>query len=446
MKPYFSVEEFSTSRRALFLVVLVAVLFVGAGVYQSVASPKVPAAVDLDLETYVAVGELERPVAVTHAGDDRLFVAERAGTIRVVAAGGTVLDTPFLDIRDRVEWESHPERGLLGVTFHPDYANNGYLYVNYTAKPDGDTHISRFQVTADPNVADAGSEHQILFVDQPYANHNAGDLAFGEDGYLYIPLGDGGSGNDPENRAQNMELILGKMLRVDVDQQATGAPDCGTRQGGGAPGAYTVPADNPFVDGAGGSCDEIWTSGLRNPWRISFDRVAHHLYIGDVGQGAWEEVDFQLNDSPGGEDYGWSCYEGDHFNSNNNMPAGSCEPADQFVPPIFEFDHSGNCSVIGGYVYRGIEYPALYGRYLLTDHCSGTFWDLVRDENGTWQSTRHENLQRSGYSSFGEDAEGELYVTNLSNGALYRVVENSVITPTIVPNNRSLLPIIGEEW
>ncbi len=364
-------------------------------------------AFDLTLTPFAA--GLSLPVGLAHAGDTRLFVLERSGRIRIILSGGTVLATPFLNISARVD-SGGLEEGLLGLAFHPDYATNGYFYVNYTATT-GRTRISRFTVTADPNVADPASEDILLTVNQPFGNHNAGAINFGPDGYLYVPLGDGGSGGDPLNNGQNPATILGKITRIDVDSGAGGsAPDCS----GVGSGNYTIPASNPLVDGAGGTCDEIWALGLRNPWRSSFDRLTGDLWIGDVGQGTWEEIDRQPAASTGGENYGWRCYEGDHpFNLSGCGPMGS------YTSPVFEYVHSGNgCSVTGGYVYRGSLFPTLAGRYLLTDWCTGYFWDLAPAGGGGYTATRHTELAASGYVAFGEDSSGELYVVNTSTGTV----------------------------
>jgi uncharacterized repeat protein (TIGR01451 family) len=361
---------------------------------------------------------LSDPVGITYAGpgDDRLFVNERAGRIKIVQANGTVLPTPFLDISGRVD-SSHTEEGLLGLVFHPDYVNNDYFYVNYTNTSSGirRTRISRFEVNA--NVADPNSEEILLTVTQPAGNHNAGDMHFGPDGFLYIPLGDGGGGGDPDNYAQNPNTLLGKVVRINVDSGSGSQADCS----GQGTGNYTVPLDNPYRDGSGGHCDEIWALGLRNPWRSSFDRLTGDFYLGDVGQNSYEEVNFQTAGSAGGENYGWRCYEGNHsFNLNG------CGPSGDYVFPILEYDNPAEgCSVVGGYVYRGSSYPFMVGHYLLTDYCSGNFWDLAMDESG-WQITKHTNLQAFGYASFGEDADGELYLVNRSNGRIYKLKENTV--------------------
>ncbi len=381
---------------------------------------------NLDLSTF-ATG-FSQPVGITHAspGDDRLYVIEQAGTIKIVSAEGVVLPVPFLDITDRVD-SSSTEEGLLGLAFHPEYATNGYFYVNYTntTAEIRRTRISRFSITGDPNIADPESEDILLTVDQPYANHNAGDIQFGPDGYLYIPLGDGGSAGDPEDNAQNLALLLGKISRIDVDASPGSTPDCP----GTGSGHYTVPDSNPLSDGPGGVCDEVWAIGLRNPWRSSFDRLTGDLTIGDVGQNDWEEIDLQPADSTGGENYGWRCYEGNHpYNTT------ACGPIDDYTFPIMEYSHTDGCSVIGGYVYRGSRYLTMYGRYLLADYCSGTFWDLALVD-GDWQATQHTNLAAFGYVAFGEDAQGELYVVNRTTGTVYALEESS-------PKARVYLPLV----
>jgi len=375
----------------------------------------------LPLALSLVTGGLIRPIGVYNAGagDPRLFVIEQAGRIRIVRQG-SVQAKPFLDLTDRVDSDGN-EKGLLGVSFHPDYARTGFFYVNYTSSAGGvlRTRISRFSVTADPNVADPASEKILFTVDQPFGNHKAGDLHFGPDGLLYIPLGDGGSGGDPHNNAQTTTTLLGKIVRIDVDAGAGAPSDCKGKGTGG----YTIPLTNPMVDGPGGSCDEIWALGLRNPWRSSFDRATGDLFIADVGQERWEEIDRHTVNDPGGQNYGWRCYEGAHAYKTDG-----CRAPDAYVAPIFEYGHEGgNCAVIGGYVYRGDAYPLMNGRYLLADYCSGAFWDLVRDSRGGWRATKHTDLgiavprPVAGFTSFGEDAAGELYVTNIGTGALYRV-------------------------
>jgi uncharacterized repeat protein (TIGR01451 family) len=407
----------------LFAVALVALLLVllGALVLSRASARPVPAVATpypLDLSLVTFASGLNGPVGIANAGpgDDRLFVVERGGRIRILQANGTVLPTPFLDISARVD-ASSTEEGLLGLAFHPNYAATGAFFVNYTHTSGGTrrTRISRFQVSADPNIADPNSEDILLTVVQPDDNHNAGDLLFGPDGLLYIPLGDGGGSGDASNNAQNVGLLLGKIVRIDVDAGPGSAPDCA----GTGSGNYTVPTGNPLIDGAGGVCDEIWAVGLRNPWRASFDRLTGDLYIGDVGQQDWEEINVQPATSTGGENYGWRCYEGNH-----PYKTSGCGEIGTYTFPAFEYGHTEGCSVTGGYVYRGSQYPAMAGRYLLTDYCSGRVWDLAR-VGSAWQATSHAHLMAFGYAAFGEDAAGELYLANISNGIVYRVIENT---------------------
>jgi glucose/arabinose dehydrogenase len=376
--------------------------------------PATASAISLHLENYAA--GFNRPVSIANAGDMRLFVLEKAGRIRIVHPDGSIQAKPFLDIRDRVD-DSAPEQGLLGLAFHPRYYENGFFYVNYTNTSAGvlRTRISRFSVTAAPDIADATSEKILLTVDQPYKNHNAGRISFGPDGYLYIPLGDGGSGGDPGNRAQNNSLLLGKISRIDVDSMSGSPSDC---KGIGT-GEYTIPNDNPLIDGAGGVCDEIWATGLRNPWQSTFDMLTGDLFIADVGQSTVEEVNYQLASSAGGENYGWRCYEGTlEYNTSG------CAAPEDYTFPVFQYQRPsgyGDCSVTGGYVYRGQKYDALYGRYFLTDYCSGRFWDLQPQPDGSWQSTTHVGMPNStfGNASFGQRCDGELFVANVEQGKIY---------------------------
>lgn len=410
----------------------------------SLAAPTRQQAITLQLTPF-ATG-LAAPVKLTNAGDERLFVVEQGGIIRIVQPNGTVVATPFLNITSRVL--SGGERGLLGLAFEP--GNPKVFYVNYTRKStnnqqNGDTVIARYRVTGNnPDVADPNSEEIILIVDQPYENHNAGDLAFGPDGYLYIPLGDGGSGGDPENRAQNLNELLGKLLRLDVTGVTT----------------YTIPADNPYAnDNNPRTRAEIWALGFRNPWRFSFDRQTNDMYIADVGQGTYEEIDVQPAASTGKENYGWDCREGAHpYDTNQQSPL--CNANSSYVDPIFEYTHSEGCSVTGGYVYRGTTYPALAGHYFLADYCSGNFWSLIRNEQNQWIATDHNKLMDNP-STFGEDNNGELYVASLSDGTIYRLTTTSTVTatptatlvptatiiPTIPPdqNKRFYLPYIEKD-
>ena len=337
------------------------------------------------------------PTDIVSAGDSRLFIVEQTGKIRILDTSGNILPVPFIDLASKITTSGN-EQGLLGMTFHPDYQANGHFFVNYTAAGNGATVIARYTVSADPNIANPSSEAIIMTVPQPFANHNAGDLAFGPDGYLYIPLGDGGSGGDPGDRAQDSLNLLGKLLRIDVDN---GTP-------------YSIPTDNPFVSDPK-AYDEIWAIGLRNPFRISFDRLTGDLWIGDVGQNDWEEINFQSVNSSGGENYGWRCYEGNHpYNTSG------CEPASTMVFPIAEYSNNQTtgCSVTGGFVYRGNKYPEMYGYYIFTDFCSGIFWSVI-DSSGIWNLYSHGSLG-SFFTTFGEDQNGELYVASRS-GSIYRV-------------------------
>lgn len=337
---------------------------------------------------------LDRPLAITHAGDGsgRLFIVEQVGRIRVLD-GSALAPTPFLDITPLVS--CCQERGLLGLAFHPDYEVNGQFYVNYTDRS-GDTRIVRYIVTPDPSLADPGSATVLLAIEQPFANHNGGQLAFGPDGYLFIAVGDGGSGGDPFDNGQNGFSLLGKILRLDVD---AGTP-------------YAIPVDNPFRFDPGAR-DEVWATGLRNPWRFSFDRLTGDLFIADVGQNAWEEVNFEPVTSAGGNNYGWRRMEGSHCFD----PSAGCAE-ERFVLPILEYSHAEGCSVTGGFRYRGSQIPELFGIYVFGDFCSGRIWSATVDEAGLW--TRSELLGTSlAISSFGEDEAGELYVVDLG-GAVYR--------------------------
>ena len=348
--------------------------------------------------------DLRLPVHLTAPpGDEqRLFVVEQGGRIRIVQ-GGITLSMPFLDITSLTAADG--ERGLLSLAFHPSYSANGYFYVNYTDNQ-GDTRVVRYSVSgADPNVADPASALLILSVSQPFGNHNGGQIAFGPDGMLYIGMGDGGSGGDPLGHGQNPETLLGSMLRIDVD--------------GASP--YAIPPDNPFANHPT-IAPETWAYGLRNPWRFSFDRRTGDLYIADVGQNAIEEISYQPGASAGGQNYGWNVTEG----TSCFEPASGCE-TDGLTPPIHEYDHSGgSCSVTGGFVYRGTAEPDLDGRYFYADFCNswirsftvlaGAAIDVI-DHSGELGPVRQ-------ISSFGEDAAGELYVVTLS-GSVYRIASPS---------------------
>lgn len=336
----------------------------------------------------------DSPTYLTHAFDDRLFVVEQAGTIRIIHEG-SVLDEPFLDIQSKVG-SSGLEQGLLSVAFHPQYVENGRFFVNYTDR-EGATIVAGYQVSeGDPNRANPDSEQVLLRIAQPYGNHNGGQLQFGPDGYLYIGMGDGGSGGDPLNNGQNPSTLLGALLRIAVEEG----------------GQYSIPQDNPFA-GSAENRGEIWAFGLRNPWRFSFDRKNGDLYIADVGQNQFEEVNYQPSTSQGGENYGWNVLEG----TQCFLQAG-CDTKGHTMPVVDYGRQGGNCSVSGGYVYRGQEYPDLLGNYFYGDYCSGVIWSLFHQPDGSWQT--NEVLQSGlNISSFGEDVAGEIYVLDLSGGAVY---------------------------
>lgn len=338
----------------------------------------------------------DKPLFVTHAGDGsgRLFVVEQGGTVRIVENGQT-LSEPFLDVSNLVSCCG--ERGLLGLAFHPEFEQNGLFYINYTGT-NGDTVVAERRVSENPNRADSGYSQTLLDIVQPYANHNGGHLAFGLDGYLYIGMGDGGSGGDPEENGQDLSTLLGAILRIDVD----GDP-------------YTVPDSNPFVD-TEGARPEIWAYGLRNPWRFSFDHDTGDLWIGDVGQNAYEEIDFQPGTSTGGENYGWDVMEGAHCFE----PENGCDRSG-LVLPLLEYSHSVGRSITGGYRYRGEEVSSLSGAYLFGDFAGGQIWGARQDDSGAWRS---ETLLRPGFriASFGEDEAGEVYVVDYG-GTVHRIVE-----------------------
>ena len=382
---------------SLFLCITVGVLAHLAPAHHSAAGPD---SADLRRETITLIpivkGNLENPLFLTHAGDGtaRLFVVEQPGRIRILDQG-VLIPSPFLDITDRVL--SGGERGLLGLAFHRDFRRNGRLFVNYTRKPDGATVVAEYRRDSSPN--DASREERILLVvSQPYANHNGGMMAFGPDGYLYIGLGDGGSGGDPGNLAQNPNELLGKILRIDVDN---GDP-------------YGIPSDNPFA--VRGGRPEIYALGLRNPWRFSFDSKTGDLWAADVGQKKWEEVDLIVR----GGNYGWRVMEGVHC----YVPALFCEPK-PFIAPVLEYGHdNGRCSITGGYVYRG-RAASLAGQYLYGDYCSGEIFLLSKTQAGAPSQTPDVALKTPfRISSFGEDETGELYVLDHAGG-VYRIAPSS---------------------
>lgn len=362
--------------------------------------PATTPAAGFGLETLVT--GLDQPLYVTHAGDGsgRLFIVERTGKV-LIWRDGRLRREPFVDVGRLISTRG-AEQGLLGIAFHPDFTDNGYVFLSYTARDDRSV-IARYRIRADdPNRLDPGSAEAIIEVEQPYRNHNGGLIKFGPDGYLYAGLGDGGGAGDPHGHGQDRRTLLGAILRLAVD----------------GPGGYTIPAGNPFAGGPWRG--EIWAFGLRNPWRFSFDRETGDLYIADVGQDAREEVNFQPAAGGGGQNYGWNVWEGTRRYRSDR------EPASEVVFPVAEYTRRDGCSVTGGYVYRGRAIPALRGVYLFGDFCSGTVWGLRRRDGG-W---RMAELLRTGLgiSSFGEDEDGELYVVDYG-GAVHRLVPGEQRVP-----------------
>lgn len=360
----------------------------------------------LPIELAAATGGNDQITAITHAGDGRLFLTIRDGLIKIYS-GGSVLPQPFLDIRSLIGDEG--EGGLLSTAFHPRYASTGFFFVNYTNRS-GDTVIARYRVSgADPNRADPASARILMTIDQPFSNHNGGQLQFGPDGFLYVGMGDGGSGGDPACRAQRDDTLLGKMLRLDVDQNVNAAP------------FYGIPAGNPYI-GGDGVPDEIWARGLRNPWRFSFDRQTGDLWIADVGQNEREEVNFQPAGTGAGANYGWKVMEGSLCFGSDACPASTppCNSA-ALTLPVLEYDHGTGCSITGGYVYRGAHLPALRGTYFFGDFCTGRVWGARRQGSGfeVREVSRPSSASFDGLVTFGEDRNGELYLA--SGDRLYRL-------------------------
>jgi glucose/arabinose dehydrogenase len=367
------------------------------------AGPSSPVLEFPDPQAYTwrpVVAGLNSPVDIQFSDDPTgsMFVVEQVGRIRVVE-NGRLLDPPFLDITDRVGSAGN-EQGLLGLAFHPNSAHNPFIYVNYTDR-DGNTVIARFQFSG--NEADPSTEKDLVHIAQPFPNHNGGETIFGPDGYLYLGLGDGGSQGDPFGNAQNGNVLLGKILRIDVD--------------GGNP--YRIPSDNPFAGAnpVARKKPEVWAYGLRNPWRFSFDKLTGDLYIADVGQDTWEEVDFLPARSLGGTNFGWNYREGAH------PFKGNAPSALQLTDPVAEYNHAeGGCAITGGYVYRG-RLPEWQGIYLYGDYCSGKIWGLLPAPNpGRGTGWRSELLFKTGanITSFGQDPAGEIYFADRS-GILFRL-------------------------
>ena len=349
------------------------------------------------------------PVEIKNAGDERLFVVEKSGKIKILNQNGSVNSTPFLDIEDRVSTNAN-ERGLLGLAFHPNYPENPFFFVNYTNNS-GATTISKFSVSANQDIAN-DSETILLEINQPYANHNGGCINFGPDGNLYIGMGDGGSGGDPQNYSQNTESLLGKMLRINVNS-----------------GAYSIPENNPYGD-------EIWSVGLRNPWKFSFDSLNGDLWIADVGQNEFEEINMVQN-NPANINYGWRCYEG-----NEPYNLSGC-PDEGLTFPVSTYSHysSGDfkCSITGGYVYRGNQISGLNGVYFFADYCSGEIGLLSKNENDEWDmSLAFPNINGS-WVSFGEDINGELYIASI-NGGIYKIIDAALSNNEIDSNKLNYFP------
>ena len=353
------------------------------------------------------------PVEITHAGDSRLFVVQQGGLIKILNANGTTNATPFLNLSSIIS--TGGERGLLGLAFHPNYATNGYFFVNYTNTA-GNTVIARYSVSANPNVANTTGTI-LMTITQPYSNHNGGSIKFGPDGYLYIGMGDGGSGGDPGNRAQNSTENLGKMLRIDVN--STVAP------------FYTSPTTNPYVGIAGN--DEIWAIGLRNPWKFSFNRLNGDLWIADVGQNAIEEIDKISSPLPNtGINFGWRCYEG-----NSTYNTTGCAASSTMTFPFTQYARSGGaCSVTGGYVYTGTLYPNFQNKYFFTDYCD----DKIRMVNSAGTITTTTAFSGNSFATFGEDVAGELYVAGISSGIIFKIQDASFGTLDFEKNEFSLFP------
>ncbi|KPH13136.1 PQQ-dependent sugar dehydrogenase [Chryseobacterium sp. ERMR1:04] len=345
---------------------------------------------------------LTAPVEITNANDSRLFVVQQNGIIKIIQPNGTINATNFLNIGSKILYGG--ERGLLGLAFHPQYSANGYFFVYYNNTTNGNIIVARYSVsTSDPNVADPNSEKIVLNIPKPFDNHNGGSIHFAPDGNLWIITGDGGSGGDPGNNAQNKNSLLGKMLRIDVNST----------------GAYNIPAGNPFIGSTVDGADEIWAYGLRNGWKWSFDLTTGNAMIADVGQGQIEEIN-KVPLTQAGINYGWRCYEG-----NNAYNSAGCANASTMTFPVAVYDHSGGrCSITGGYVYRGSLYPALQGKYFFTDYCTPQIGMLDSGNAITWTTA----FAGNNFSTFGEDSQKELYVAAVNNGKIYKIKTNATLS------------------
>lgn len=340
------------------------------------------------------------PLEITHAGDSRLFIVQKGGLIRILNANGTINPTPFLNVSSLISTSGN-ERGLLGLAFHPNYATNGLFFINYT-NLSGNTIIARYSVSSDPNIANTNGSI-LMTINQPYSNHNGGTLKFGPDGYLYIGMGDGGSAGDPENRAQNINQNLGKMLRIDVNSNTSPF--------------YSIPPTNPYVNISGN--DEIWAIGLRNPWKFSFNRITGDLWIADVGQSAVEEVNRILSPLPNsGLNFGWRCYEGNAVYLNSG-----CAPASTMVFPFTQYPRSGGaCSITGGYTYTGTTYPNFQNKYFYADYCD----NRIRMVDAAGNVIISNSFSGNGFATFGEDSNGELYVAGINSGTIFKIIDTTL--------------------
>jgi len=359
------------------------------------------------------------PTAIEHpANDSRFFVVQQRGLIRILNTNGTVNTTPFISLVGTVS-NSGSERGLLGLAFHPNYASNGFFYVDYTRLSDGATVIARYSVSADPNIANTTGT-VLLVIPQPYSNHNGGTLRFGPDGYLYIGMGDGGAGDDPDNRAQNINENLGKILRIDVD---SGSP-------------YGIPPTNPYVGVAGN--DEIWAIGIRNPWKYSFNRLNGDLWIADVGQNAVEEIDKITAPTTPGLNFGWPCYEGNTTNANSTQ--SPCPAYASTVAPFTQYTHAATagCSITGGYFYTGNTYPNFQNKYFFADYCNNKIGYANSAGAITWTAAL-----AGSFTTFGEDKDGEIYIANSST--VYKIIDASLATDNFSKSGLSLFPNPAKE-
>lgn len=345
---------------------------------------------------------LTSPVEITNANDTRLFVVQQNGIIKIVQPNGTVNGADFLNISSKVLYGG--ERGLLGLAFHPQYSANGYFFVYYNNASNGNITVARYSVNAtNPDIADPASEKIILNIPKPFDNHNGGSIHFAPDGNLWIVTGDGGSGGDPNNNAQNINSLLGKMLRIDVN----------------ATGPYNIPPGNPFAGNLVTGADEIWSYGLRNAWKFSFDTTTGNVMIADVGQGAIEEIN-KMPITQAGINYGWRCYEG-----NNAYNTAGCGSMTSMTFPVAVYDHSGGkCSITGGYVYRGSQYPALQGKYFFADYCSTQIGFMNPDNSIVWGPASSGN----NFSTFGQNSQKELFVAAVNSGKIFKITTGSLAT------------------